>query len=820
MIFRDETSGSDLRLSQVEAQQASLLYESLVEDGRGRVIFISGEKGAGKTDILQVLADTLRKARPQPLLVAGRFQDGKYFPWDIGRKKPFLTGRAIEPTGANLSLLAQLIPLEFKFAAGLIAQLLQAWGATQQFFSKYKERDQRQFSESDFENLICNASREQPLIYLFDDLHKADLNWKRLFLDVAKTGVYKSPVLIFLTLDEAEQPGKHQEGESYLLYLVRELIKEELADWWPVKPLSRDDVAAWLRQYTPGMADHLRGLTGGNPQLTISLFKDWQDRKIVLFSEREDKWIWGPDGPPPIDLFKNVLRDRLITLLGGENQQESKGLKLYDETKQLLACAALEGSVFTAEALARVLGRDQDELITFLDDVLAQSDKRPHGIITEIESVAIEDRSKGNRVLWRYSFVSPLYGAAAMTYESNKKAERARALAHSLLESYSPEEKQIAPKLARLFKIGGDHETALHFQRMAEYAMMREGLYLLSRYMLSINKDDWDKWACHQAAVLFLMAGKKMRDAYPHDETLIVFEEAYNMACRGGLLFDQARAIYYCGTLNVGLGNYEIAREKTHIALQQFQKLNNRDWQASSLHQLGSIDYHLDNYESARGYTLRSLEIKQEIGDRQGQARSLHQLGYIDLELGSYKSARDYTQRSIQISEEIGDRYLQSASLHQLGLIDLRLSNYDSARDYIQRSLEISEEMGDRQGQAAGLHQLGSIDLRLGNYDSARDYTQRSLEIKEEIGVLPGQAASLHQLGSIDYYLSNYDLARDYTQRSLEISEEMGDRHWQAASLHLLELIEKAATGNKVDIKLDIEDDPPEDDFQGRSQFE
>src|ERR1700742_3928183 len=188
MIIREETSGRDLRLEQVEARQALQLYESVVNEGeRGRMVFISGDEGSGKSDILQVLADTLRQAQPQPLIIAGRFRDGTYFPWDIGKEKPFPTDEAFAASGAGIASASQaagapfspdvtaLVPPNIKWAADLTAQLLQAAGAMRQFLSKYRGLPKGSFSRADFKELLREASRERPLICLFDDLHRASI---------------------------------------------------------------------------------------------------------------------------------------------------------------------------------------------------------------------------------------------------------------------------------------------------------------------------------------------------------------------------------------------------------------------------------------------------------------------------------------------------------------------------------------------------------------------------------------------------------------------------------------------------------------------
>lgn len=103
---------------------------------------------------------------------------------------------------------------------------------------------------------------------------------------------------------------------------------------------------------------------------------------------------------------------------------------------KLLGCAALEGRHFTADAVARVLGRDRDELVDFLDDTLVRGEDRPEGVLVEEESVPIDDPRSGRRYLCRYAFTSDLYWLTLGRYglADSRKAGVSLTLARALAE--------------------------------------------------------------------------------------------------------------------------------------------------------------------------------------------------------------------------------------------------------------------------------------------------------------------------------------------------------------------------------------------------
>jgi hypothetical protein len=67
------------------------------------------------------------------------------------------------------------------------------------------------------------------------------------------------------------------------------------------------------------------------------------------------------------DAARSFLARSLRSVVGDDLEQLAFA-------RDVLACGALEGRLFTADAVAMALEHDRDELIDFLDDVLALND--------------------------------------------------------------------------------------------------------------------------------------------------------------------------------------------------------------------------------------------------------------------------------------------------------------------------------------------------------------------------------------------------------------------------------------------------------------
>ena len=677
----ESTTTLRIRETGATAQRALRLHQTLARQNRGQIIFLAGQPGSGRTDLLQSLAESFRRESPRPVVISGHFVNGHYAPWDINPAVTLPLREITAAIGESIALIPGL--------AGFIGQLLQAGAATWEMVESLTKQSQP--SPYALTELIRHAAETQPVVCLLDDIDEAEgSGWANWLLDFAPEIATDLPLLFFVTLEGPSELGRHEDDESNLFYIARRLTARGLAEWWPLHPLSRDDVAAWIGPAAPGIAEHLHGVTGGYPGWVIRLWRDWQERGVVAYSDQEARWRWVPNRTPSLNLVKDVLDDRLKKLLGDDDPRE------MERTRAMLACAALEGQRFTADAIARVMDWDRDELIDFFDDHLVASDEQPDGILQDDGSITTEDPETGQRTLWRYTLVSDLHWHALNRYgltDSERKL-LSLALARTLAGLYAPEEKLVARTLARLFKVGGDESAATRYRRTADYATSREAMRQQAMLMMAVNKDGWDKGRCRQVTAMFMAAGKQMLRAYPFEETLSVFEAAYQMACRSGITADQADALYYCGQLQLNLGDYPAARARSFQALTIFQQIGERAGEAAAWHNLATIDLDVGDYAAAREKFQTALSMRQQIGDRAGEAATWHNLASIDLNVGDYAAAREKFQTALQMRQQIGDRAGEAFTFYQLGFVGWKTGRQVEGARLVALSFLIAQSIG------------------------------------------------------------------------------------------------------------------------------
>jgi tetratricopeptide (TPR) repeat protein len=778
-------------------EKALALYQRAVREKRGRIIFITAESGGGKTELLDALAKALYQEKPRPNFAAAYFRNEECRRYSLDWQKKICLKRTALAIGSIASLLG-LGPIPTAGIASLVGQSLEAGVSTRELVEEFKQKPlPGKDGAYSFRNSLRQATEEQPLVCLLDNWDEAErLHWDVMLLNLSREIAQDLPLLLFITIKEPLNLNTPEKDETGLAYIIKRLTDKGLAELWPLRKLSKVEVAAAIGSAAPGIAAKLHGVTGGNARWVRELWREWRLAELVVTDET-DRWVWREDLQMTTDLYKDILPilgERLTRLLKDGTAME------VDAALNVLACAALEGESFTARAVARALGWNEDELINFLDDSLVQSEENPDGLLSEDDGITISGPDGTTDTLWRYSFVSDLHRAALLRYgfageqqpESGQteRAEMSEALAEALLEVYSTEEQLVAEPLARLWRESGHEEQARHYQRMATSTADRDVMREQALYVLALDKGDWEQWQCRRTARFLIEAGRMMLNAFSYAETLAVFEEACTLARRAKDRQEEAYAQYHCGTTMQSEGEYKLARERANESLRIFQLIETKSGIAASLYLLALIERDEGRLAEAQAWATQSLKIYQEIEDHRAIAALSILLGWIYHPQGKLVEARVQALQALKLCQEIGDRKGISIALNSLSRIDRDEGKLADARARTLQALEIQQERRDSHEIAISLHSLAQIDRDEGRLIEARALALQALEIDQEIGNSTGIAIGLNLLGELDRDEGKLADARARTLQALEILQEMGDQYEVAISLLLLAQID------------------------------
>jgi hypothetical protein len=365
--------------------------------GHGRVVFVTGEPGDGKSALLNAFATRLREREPD-----AQVADGDCNP-QTGTSDAFLPFREIlaELTGtetetgntgehggtvqppshwlqATRNILLEHGPdlVDIFVPGGALVTRLGAQAADR---LRKKDRDtghagagarpglERRHLLEQYTNVIRNVAAERPLALIVDDLHWADEASVSLMFHLARR-LQERPVLL-LGAYRANEVHEGRDADTHALAPVINELKRYFGD--VTIDLQSTQEARGRRfidellDAEPNDLDHrfrddLYRHTGGQALFTVETLHHLKEQGSLVKAEHGG-WIASPDLawdglPARVD---GVIRERLR--------------RLPTEHRELLEAAAVLGEQFHVEPLALMLDREPRSLRRALSDDLSRS---------------------------------------------------------------------------------------------------------------------------------------------------------------------------------------------------------------------------------------------------------------------------------------------------------------------------------------------------------------------------------------------------------------------------------------------------------------
>lgn len=321
-----------------------------VLSGKASTIFISGAKGLGKTSLVKELLKPLSEKKLHISIGSSDILVGKspyqlvintlenLFQWYLtldDEELDMLRKRIISENGENLGLITRLVPS----AAILLGQQTEVEKLPAVESANRLNRAFRSF-------ILSLSSPEIPVVLFFDNLHLADALSLELLADITA-----DPDLQFIFIIGAYEIA---DNPSWIGNLQKiESIKQSQSKIIQIslKNLTLKSVYEYLLHSFKNidikdaetLSEILYGNCKGNPAMLLDLIENIQENGCIVFDHNSHKWICDFKSIKQIKVsanFIDVLKSRISSLNG--------------ELKSLLAKAAIFGSQFSIDALAKI----------------------------------------------------------------------------------------------------------------------------------------------------------------------------------------------------------------------------------------------------------------------------------------------------------------------------------------------------------------------------------------------------------------------------------------------------------------------------------
>jgi DNA-binding SARP family transcriptional activator/predicted ATPase len=613
--------------------------------GQGRVVFVTGEAGSGKTALVQEFARRAQDLCPELVAASGNCNA------HTGMGDPYLPLREI------LALLAG--DVEARWAAGamtrdhtrrlwstlpLTAQALVDAGPDlidtfvpgtalvdrvvayarggADWLASLEQLVQRKATvpaapgtqQSDlfeqYTRVLQTVARQAPLVLVVDDLQWADLGSINLLFHLGRH-LAGSRILI-VGAYRPEEVAIGRDGERHPL---EPLVNEFQRDFGDItvnlgQAESRDFIEAFLDSEPNRLGVPFREMlhrqTRGHPLFTIELLRGLQEQGDLMKDE-EDRWVEGPT------LDWETLPARVEAVIA-----ERIG-RLAQPLQAALRVASVEGETFTAEVVARVRATDEQEMLGRLSREL----DRKHRLV-RAQSILRMD----GQLLSRYRFRHILF--QRYLYSSLDEVERVHLHEQvgTALEGLYGAQEQVAAVAAIAVQL------ALHFQkaRITEKAI----------HYLHQAGDRAVHLCAYQEGVTHLTRGLALLMALPDSG-------------------DSAR---------------RLERAEQELALQLSLGMA---WKGD-----------IPDPEGDRALT-RARELCQQMGKTTQLCRVLGELSFFPYVRAEYRTARELAEEALSLAQQAGDPLLEMLCHWHLGYVLFGLGEYVAARAHLEQAISFYE---------------------------------------------------------------------------------------------------------------------------------
>jgi predicted ATPase len=792
--------------------------------GQGRVRYVTGEAGSGKTALVTEFA---RRALEQhhDLVAAlgqcdahtgagdaylpfreilaqltgdveGKLARGTISPENTSRLKKLLrfSGQALAEVGPDLIGIfvpgAGLLARAAAFAAekaGWMDQLEKLAGHQAGRASDAPTTDlQQEHIFEQYTNVLRQLAQKQPLLLILDDLQWADTGSIDLLFRLSRR-IADSPILLIGTYRPADVALGRRGGPHPLTPMLAESkryfgeIEIDLAQVQEAE--GRAFVDAFLNSepnrlhedFRQALYDH----TQGHPLFTVELLRAMQERGDLV-RDKQGRWV------PRLALDWASLPARI------EGVIEERIGRLEEELREALTVGSVEGETFTAEVIARVQDQNARQIVRCLSGELAKQ----HRLVLPQSSQRL-----GRQRLSLYRFQHNLF----QKYLYNELDEVERACLHEdiglvLEELYGEQAAEIAIQLAHHFQEAAMTEEARHYlhkageQAAARYANEEALRYLDRALELAPAQDP-------EGRLELLLSRDSIhnrlgqRDLQRSDlaEMESLIPQLDSVAAPLWQARTALRQAHLASQTDEHAVTIELAQKAIELATQnQFSSLEAKGY----LHWGNSL-WRLGDLLKARQKLERALSLSKSLGLRKIEADSLGSLGIVATRQGSYSEAEDYYQQAAAIFHEIGDRLGQIAALSNIAGILAARGEFASSKDFLEQAFQAAQEVGDRRGQSILLNNLAEVSRIQGDLIKAKSCLQQALPIHDEIGARENVAIAYFVLGSISQVVGDYPGAEASYMKSLQVAREIGDRRTDGHVLAYLGLLHHQSGQNE-----------------------
>ncbi|MBI2503586.1 MAG: protein kinase [Candidatus Latescibacteria bacterium] len=742
---------------QAELEALTTRYDAAAKEGR--LVFVGGEAGIGKTRLVDELARHIEGHQGRVIQGACFFEHGMgpYMPFLDAIGKLFskeqngLTEREREGLGR---LLRQQAPELAELAAksSTTAKVRASFAAA--FGKEGDPKVARQRLCDAICELLAAAAAEVPLAVILEDMHWADEGSLQLLQSLVRRAAEAR--ILWVVTYRPEELG----GEGGLAALLQQLHAEGLLDDLRLERLGREALTRMVKsvftasEFTEEFGDFLYGQSQGNPLVAAEVLKVLRQREVLYC----DSGVWTVRA----DLGKVEVPGRINALIIQRLDQ------LDNEDRELLQVAAVVGQHFTSEVLGAATGLSRIALLKALFRL-----EKKNQLLASAASGYEFSHSKIREVLYAEipgELRREYHGIVAQALEAMRAQGREVDDEEVGIHLYEVGEYERAfPCLLRagdqVFALCGWRQAATLFDQAATagrhfraetgtliHALQRSSTaYInLTAYDQALERCEELREAARQAqrpadeAKGWKITGQ-VRDAQRRfDEALAAYEQALNCLNNGAFPALRGLVLKNWGCVDFECGRHAQAATRWQESLQLLQD--------SAPEEVAGVLNNLAVLETVRGHQEEAWALYERVlaldgtGGRDGML-ALWNMGMLRADQERWDEALELYRQSLEKCKQIRCLFHQPSL--ELNMAEALLGKGDlgGARRVCGSALRWYRRLDDALGVADASRLYGRLCRLEENWEDSSVYLERSVQINRQFGNSVSLGEALYELG-------------------------------------------------------------------------
>lgn len=709
-------------------------------DGAGKIVFISGEPGIGKTALADYFLTRVRQNYSSLLIARGHCVE------------QYGTGVAYRPFLDALSSLLvtpareRIVTLLRDHAPTLCMQLPAAVAMPS---NEALERMQRSTIAASKDRMLREVgdvfgamTLSGPLVLLIEDLHWADPSSIDLLRHLG-IHVRNRRLLVLATL----RPEDVERSNHPLKICTLELQTHKLCDEILLQLFDQENIQSYLNtrfdpnEFPQELAGLIHTKTDGQPLFAVSLIQFLKDRGDIVQIGN----TWTLSGP--------VLNIDWEVPQNVRSMIRKKVTVLQEEDQRVLQYASVQGDSFLSNILAKALGADNAGIEERLDRI-----ERVHRLIHATGEEELPDGS----LAMRYRFVHTLYqNILYQDLVTTRRIQLHLQTAELLAQHYGNHAAGIAAQLAMHFELGRNFQRAVRYLIQAgENAGMlyayAEAENHYTKALALVEKLSGEE----QSAILFQVQ-KQLAKSYlqsgSYDKAIEIFQQ-----CLSSQSENSKRAEIYLGVGQVyqEKGESEKAIQQLETTLKMLGKSppgNKVSWVFQILFQAFIQIVHSIFPSSIRQVS----EKKRSIYERQ-----LFIL-FVLIRIYYFANMKKLAWAglvAINLAERLRSKLDLSIACGYYGAILMGIGFLKWSAGYHEKSLALARQSKDATAEALALSRSGGYALFANDLEKAKTYENQSVNIFKQVGEMWELQTSLMLEATGHFLASEFEIAEQLYQ--------------------------------------------------------